>query len=147
MANGDISMSDFMQQWLEEVKDISVNLTPEEQAKITEAGAEVMAEKLTAVTNAKHRSRHNDKVYGHAADHITHMAKDVDGETNGASTVGWDNHYHAMNMMRLNDGYKGYTGDHFVTNLQQDKATSEAVLKAESDKYQELINDKRGDGD
>lgn len=147
MANGEISMSDFMQQWLEEVKDISVNLTPEEQAKITEAGAEVMAEKLTAVTNAKHRSRHNDKVYGHAADHITYMAKDVDGETNGASTVGWDNHYHAMNMMRLNDGYKGYTGDHFVTNLQQDKATSEAVLKAESDKYQELINDKKGGGD
>ena len=147
MANGEISMSDFMQQWLGEVKDISVNLTPEEQAKITEAGAEVMAEKLTAVTNAKHRSRHNDKVYGHAADHITYMAKDVDGETNGASTVGWDNHYHAMNMMRLNDGYKGYTGDHFVTNLQQDKATSEAVLKAESDKYQELINDKKGGGD
>jgi hypothetical protein len=47
----------------------------------------------------------------------------------------------------LNDGYKGYPGDHFVTNLQQDKATSEAVLRAESDKYQELINDKKGDDD
>lgn len=147
MANDEISMSDFMKRWLEEVKDISINLTPEEQAKITEAGAEVMAEKLTAVTNAKHRPHHNDKVYGHAADHITYMAKDVDGETNGASTVGWDNHYHAMNMMRLNDGYKGYTGDHFLTNLQQDKSTSDAILKAESDKYQELINKKKGDDD
>lgn len=37
---------------------------------------------------------------------ISRMDKDVDGDTNGASTVGWDNHY-AMNMMRLNDGYKG----------------------------------------
>ena len=106
-----------------------------------------MAERLTEVTNAKHRSRHNDKVYGHAADHVSYMGRDVDGDTNGASTVGWDNHYHAMNMMRLNDGYKGHPGDHFVTNLQQDKATSEAVLKAESDKYQELINDKKGGDD
>ncbi|KAB1962493.1 hypothetical protein F8252_03325 [Limosilactobacillus fermentum] len=143
----DIEMDQFLEKWLEQVKSISVDLTPKEQAKITEAGAKMMAERLTEVTNAKHRSHHNDKTYGHAADHISYMAKDVDGEVNGASTVGWDNHYHAMNMVRLNDGYKGYSGDHFVTNLQQDKATSEAVLRAESDKYQELINDKKGDDD
>lgn len=112
----DIEMSQFLEQWLEDVKSISVDLTPKDQAEITKAGAKVMAE-------------------------------DVDGETNGSSTVGWDNHYHAMNMMRLNDGYRGHPGDHFVTNLQQDKATSEAVLRAESDKYQELINDKKGDDD
>ena len=143
----DIEMDQFLEKWLEQVKSISVDLTPKEQAEITKAGAKMMAERLTAVTNAKHRSRHNDKTYGHAADHISYMDKDVDGEVNGASTVCWDNHYHAMNMMRLNDGYKGYSGDHFVTNLQQDKATGEAVLKAESDKYQELINDKKGDDD
>lgn len=143
----DIKMDQFLEQWLEQVKSISVDLTPKEQAEITKAGAKVMAERLTAVTNAKHRSRHNDKTYGHAADHISYMDKDVDGEANGASTVGWDNHYHAMNMMRLNDGYKGYTGDHFLTNLQQDKSTSDAVLKAESNKYQELIDKKKGDDD
>ena len=143
----DIEMDQFLEKWLEQVKSISVDLTPKEQAEITEAGAKMMAERLTEVTNAKHRSHHNDKTYGHAADHISYMAKDVDGEVNGESTVGWDNRYHAMNMMRLNDGYKGYSGDHFVTNLQQDKATGEAVLKAESDKYQELINDKKGDDD
>ena len=97
-------MDQFLEQWLEQVKSISVDLTPKEQAEITKAGAKTMAERLTEVTNAKHRSRHNDKVYGHAADHISYMDKDVDGDTNGASTVGWDNHYHAMNMMRLNDG-------------------------------------------
>lgn len=143
----DIEMDQFLEQWLENVKSISVDLTPKDQAEITKAGAKVMAERLTKVTNAKHRSRHNDKVYGHAADHISYMGKDVDGEANGASTVGWDNHYHAMNMMRLNDGYKGYTGDHFLTNLQQDKSTSDAVLKAESNKYQELIDKKKGDDD
>jgi hypothetical protein len=51
---------------LRQVKSISVDLTPKDQAEITKAGAKVMAERLTEVTNAKHRSRHNDKVYGHA---------------------------------------------------------------------------------
>ena len=94
----DIEMDQFLEQWLEQVKSISIDLTPKEQAEITKAGAKVMAERLTAVTNAKHRSRHDDKTYGHAADHVSYMDRDVDGEVNGASTVGWDNHYHAMNI-------------------------------------------------
>ena len=49
-----------------------------------------------------------------------------------------------MNMSRINDGTRKMRGDHFITNLQQSAKTKEAVLKAESEEYQKLI-DKEGD--
>lgn len=144
MADG-IEMDEFLKKWLKQVKDISTDLTPKEKERITSAGGQVFKEKLTQTTREKHFSTHNDKKYGHAANNIDMMKSDVDGDHNGSVTVGWNNHYHAMNMMRLNDGYKGYTADHFITNLIQDNDVSNAVLKAESEEYQKMIKEKGGD--
>lgn len=144
MADG-ISMDEFLKKWLKQVKAISTDLTPKEKEQITSAGGQVFKEKLTQTTREKHFSTHNDKKYGHAANNIDMMKSDVDGDHNGSVTVGWNNHYHAMNMMRLNDGYKGYTADHFITNLIQDNDVSNAVLKAESEEYQKMIKEKGGD--
>ena len=129
-----VSMDEFLQQWLDKVKKISTDLTPKEKERITAAGGQVFKEKLTQTTREKHYSNNIDV-----------MNSDVDGDHNGATTVGWNNHYHAMNMMRLNDGYKGYTADHFVTNLIQDNDVSNAVLKAESEEYQRILKEKGGD--
>ncbi|WPU43974.1 hypothetical protein [Limosilactobacillus reuteri] len=137
-------MDDFLQMWLKKVKLISTELTPKQQAKITKAGADAYMQKLRAVTREKHYSSHKDKTYGHAADHITNQAKDVDGNVTGVSSIGWDNPYHAMNMTRLNDGTRKIRGDHFITNLQQSEEVQEDVLKAESAEYQKLIQ-KEGD--
>lgn len=144
MADG-IEMDEFLKKWLKQVKAISTDLTPKEKERITSAGGQVFKEKLTQTTREKHFSTHNDKKYGHAANNIDMMKSDVDGDHNGNVTVGWNNHYHAMNMMRLNDGYKGYTADHFITNLIQDNDVSSAVLKAESEEYQKMIKEKGGD--
>lgn len=144
MADG-VSMDEFLKKWLKQVKAISTDLTPKEKEQITSAGGQVFKEKLTQTTREKHFSTHNDKKYGHAANNIDMMKSDVDGDHNGNVTVGWNNHYHAMNMMRLNDGYKGYTADHFITNLIQDNDVSSAVLKAESDEYQRILKEKGGD--
>lgn len=138
-------MDDFLQAWLDKVKKVSSELTPEQQSQITKAGADVYMKRLRDVTNAKHRSSHHDKKYGHAADHITDQAANVDGKRTGVSTIGWDNHYHAMNMWRVNDGTRKMKGDHFITNLQQSQDTVEAVLNAESEEYQKLIDDAQGD--
>jgi len=144
MASDGIEMDEFLKKWLKQVQTISTELTPKEQEKITSAGGQVFKEKLEKVNRQKHYSDHNDKTYGHAADHIDVMNSDVDGDHNGSATVGWKNRYHAMNMMRLNDGYKGYQADHFITNLVQDSETQTEVLKAESAEYQKML-DKVGD--
>lgn len=137
-------MDDFLQAWLNKVKKISTDLTPKQQAKITKAGADKYMEMLRNETRSKHYSSHKDGVYGHAADHIVDMDKNVDGKVTGVSSIGWDNFYHAMNMSRINDGTRKMRGDHFITNLQQSAKTKEAVLKAESEEYQKFI-DKEGD--
>lgn len=143
MASYD-GMDDFLQAWLKKVKKISVDLTPKQQAKITKAGADRYMEMLRNETRSKHYSSHDDKTYGHAADHIVDMARSIDGRVTGVSSIGWDNFYHAMNMSRVNDGTRKMRGDHFITNLQQSEKTKEAVLKAESEEYQKLI-EKAGD--
>ena len=143
MASYD-GMDDFLQAWLKKVKKISVDLTPKQQAKITKAGADRYMEMLRNETRCKHYASHDDKTYGHAADHIVDMARNVDGRVTGVSSIGWDNFYHAMNMSRVNDGTRKMRGDHFITNLQQSEKTKEAVLKAESEEYQKLI-EKAGD--
>lgn len=138
-------MDDFLQMWLNKVKKISTDLTPKQQAKITKAGADKYMELLRDETRSKHYSSHNDKVYGHAADHIVDMAKNVDGKVTGVSSIGWDNYYHAMNMYRINDGTKKMRGDHFITNLQQSEKVKDAVLRAESAEYQKLIKEEGDD--
>lgn len=138
-------MDDFLQMWLNKVKKISTDLTPKQQAKITKAGADKYIELLRAETRSKHYSSHDDKVYGHAADHIVDMAKNVDGKVTGVSSIGWDNYYHAMNMSRVNDGTKKMKGDHFITNLQQSEKVKDAVLRAESAEYQKLIKEEGDD--
>ena len=138
-------MDDFLGMWLEKVKKISTDLTPDQQAKITKAGADIYMDELRTVTKAKHYSHHKDEKFGHAADHITDQSTNVDGKKTGVSTIGWDNHYHAMNMWRVNDGARYMRGDHFITNLQQSDKTKEDVLRAESEAYQQLINDEEDD--
>ena len=83
-------MDEFLENWLKKVKAISIDLTPKDQEKITAEGGKVFEEKLTQITRQKHYSNHDDKKYGHAADHIAVMNSDVDGDHNGAVTVDWD---------------------------------------------------------
>ena len=47
---------------------------------------------------------------------------------------------HAMNMMRVNDGTKSIVGDHFVTNLREDRAVQSEMLNAEKREFNKIIN-------
>ena len=133
-----MDLDEALEEWLKSVKKIA-ELTPKEQAEITGAGAKKYAEILTETTREKHYSHHDDKVYGHMADHVTYQKKNIDGQTTGVSSVGWDNHYHAMNAQRLNDGTKHIQADHFKTNLDNNEEVAQQVLEAEKAKYDEVI--------
>lgn len=118
------------------------NMNQADQREINWAGAEAFANDLRAVTNAKHRSTHNDEKYGHAADHISISTKLAGKSTNtlfGAVGAGWDNRYHAENMRRLNDGTVYITPDHFITNLQNDPTTATHVVEHESPILKRLV--------
>lgn len=136
MAGLDDALNEFMRQ----VK-AQAELSVEDTQEITKAGADVYKDELEKVTREKHYSNHDDKTYGHMADSIVSQDKDIDGEKNGTSTVGFDS-YHAQNARRLNDGTKAYKADHFITNLQDSSELQDKVLQAEYEKYQEITKDK-----
>lgn len=133
-----------LKQWLEDVKQVA-EMTPAEQAKITKAGAKEFRDLEEQVTREKHYSSHDDKVYGHMADHVTLQDTNVDGEKNGVSSAGWDNPYHAMNARRLNDGTKKRPADHFIEDLRNDPETINKVLTAEQTEYQKLLKKIEGE--
>lgn len=137
------SLDDALTLWMKRVEKLT-SLSNVEKLQIALAGAQVFKDRLTEVVNTKHRSTHNDKVYGHAGDHVSIGMRDR-GKSSEAFTnfnsyvVGWDNWYHAMNMLRANDGTKRQLGDHFLTNLRRDPELRSAILKAEKQKYNEII--------
>lgn len=138
----DINQTDFsvaLNEWFEDVKKLA-DISIADQLLITSAGAEVYKEALEEVTNRKHRTHYNRKVYGHMADSILLAKKNPDGQRDGTCTVGFDQ-YHALNAWHLNDGTKFIAGDHFITNTQEN--TAKAVLLAEKAAYTALIA-KRG---
>ncbi len=130
--------TDQLEAWVQQIANITSNLNLKQRADITTAGAEVFRDELEKTTRQKHYSHHNDKVYGHMADHIIVSSKDTDNDLDGAATVGWNNKYHAMNAMRLNDGTRKIKADHFVTDLQEDEIIKQKVLEAEKAKYDEI---------
>lgn len=145
----EINLDDAINKWIKKVKNAS-ELSEADRLDINMAGADVFEKALRDETNAKHRSTHRDATWGHAGDNIGKYApkgvsKDA-GVKLGSFVVGWKNRYHAMNMLRLNDGTKNIVGDHFVTNLRQNSTVRSEMLKAEKERYDEILR-KKQEGD
>ena len=138
----ELSIDKALYKWIKKVKNAS-ELSEADRLDINLAGAQVFEKALRDETNAKHRSSHKDAAFGHAADGPKGANKDV-GVKLGSFIVGWKNRYHAMNMLRLNDGTKNIVGDHFVTNLRQNSTVRSEMLKAEKERYEEILR-KKGD--
>lgn len=143
----EINLDDAINKWIKKVKNAS-ELSEADRLDINMAGADIFEKALRDETNTKHRSTHKDAAWGHAADNIGKYApkglsKDS-GVKLGSFLVGWKNRYHSMNMLRLNDGTKKIVGDHFVTNLRQNSTVRSEMLKAEKERYEEILR-KKGD--
>lgn len=144
-------LDDALSKWLKSVE-TTQNLTVADKTAVNLAGAEVFQKALTDETRDKHYSSHKNEKAGHAADHITKWTgnktskRAADTDFSGVVTVGWDNKWHAMNMMRVNDGTRKMKGDHFITNLRANSSLRETILEAEQKKYKEIMDRKRSQG-
>lgn len=140
-----LDLGDALEQWIHRKAKQTANMSIVDKADIVNAGAKVFEKALREETNRKHRSRHNDKTFGHAADHIGRwQPKDgASGIRYGSYIVGWDNKYHAKNMLWINDGTKKLEADHFITNLRHDDGIRARILRAERAKYEQIIAKKK----
>ncbi|MFD1428688.1 HK97-gp10 family putative phage morphogenesis protein [Lacticaseibacillus mingshuiensis] len=137
-----MDLNEALEQWQKQVEQ-AAKLTAKQQEKITKAGADVMAKKLTEATKAKHpNTKGSGGSYGHLSDDIASATGDVDGRHDGKSMAGFTKKEFVARF--LNDGTKHIRGDHFVDNARDD-AENEA-LQAEFEEYQKIIK-KIGGGD
>ncbi|KRM23749.1 HK97 gp10 family phage protein [Schleiferilactobacillus harbinensis] len=138
-----MDMDVALDQWLKQVNK-AAQLSIKDQEKITKAGADVLAEKLTEDTKAKHPdTKGTGGKYGHLSEDISSSTGDIDKEHNGKSVAGFGDK--AFVARFLNDGTKHIRGDHFVDNARDD--AKDDVFMAEAEKYKEIIAKLNGGGD
>lgn len=129
----------------------NLHLNTIEKESITREGGAVFRDDLRKVTNERHRSNHRDETYGHAADHITmyspHGGDSKYGTLIGDTLVGWDNPFHAENMMHINDGTCWITADPFITNLRNDPTVRGEMYDKMAERYKAIMSDHENRGD
>ncbi|MFD1429719.1 HK97-gp10 family putative phage morphogenesis protein [Lacticaseibacillus mingshuiensis] len=130
-----MDLNEALDQWQKQVTQ-AAKLTSKQQEKITKAGADVLADKLTEATKANHpNTKGSGGEYGHLTDDIASATGDVDGRHNGKSMAGFTKKEFVARF--LNDGTKYIRGDHFVDNARDDD--KDEVLAAEFEEYQKVI--------
>ena len=144
------NLDDVLSKWMKQIQNQTTGLTLADKTAISEAGGKVFMDALRKETKAKHYSNKKDPKFGHMADHISIMLdgksrRSVNTDFNGGVLVGWDNRYHAMYVMRLNNGTKQIVGDHFLTNLRNNNELRSKILQAEKSKYDEIASRKGDD--
>lgn len=149
-------MADFYDQlndWAESLDDL-VDLSADEKAQITKAGAKAYQGGLTAITKEKHFQdkegtikNSKGEVIGHLADSLILNNKNIDGIKNGDSTVGF-NKQHARIARLLNNGWRYESkgkimtkvGDSFITNSREQ--LNDQIAQAEMAKAKEILDKK-----
>lgn len=140
-----VELDEALEEWYREVVH-TMTLTPDEQAEITKAGADAIKPELVAVTPESDR---NTK---HLRESIVTQNKDIDGQKNGTSTLGYteDKGYIARFM---NDGTKYYPNkkgggkNHvgFYNRFLESGTVKDKMLNAEAEKLKQII-ERKGKG-
>lgn len=133
---------DFMNDWLKDVESIA-EMSPSEQAQITNAGAKVLAKEYEqSVKKHRHVSEKEDKRWGHLAKTVKTQKKNVDGVVDGTSTVGWGDSLNAAKARWLNDGTIHIRGDNWLTNVRDSEVVRKRVFRAEQKEFEKLVKKK-----
>lgn len=151
----ELSLEDILNSIVEEAEAVSTNLTVEDKAEITKAGAKVFKASLEEVTKAKHYRHRRTGDDPHLADSVIMQNTNVDGMKNGASVVGWDytksrqGHlieegtkfpmYTAKGIKYKKGGQVAINGDHFVAGVRNDPQVMAKVVEAEAAVMKQIL--------
>lgn len=140
-------LSEQLDEMLQEIGGV-VNLTIEEREEITQAGADVLAKNLKQATKDAGHYDANRKVgtVQHLADSIE-IGRLIGTVSDGSNAVGFTKSdrfgiNHARIAHWLNDGTRYIKGDSFIDNARDN--SSEEVLKAQSEVFKRIVEEKRG---
>ncbi len=83
------SLESILNAFIEDAEAVSTQMTVEDKAKVTKAGADVFAKELETEYKANHYRHRTTGKDPHLADSVITQSTNVDGMKNGSSVVGF----------------------------------------------------------
>ncbi|WP_439424829.1 HK97 gp10 family phage protein [Oenococcus alcoholitolerans] len=125
------------------------DLSPEEQSKITLAGAKVLQKRLAEYIRQHHYRQRKLGKEPHLAETIIVDNHNPDGELDGSSAVGWPAAPAREGGLGyiarfLSDGTKYIKGDDFLDRVRN--SCDDEITRAENDEYQTILQEKGYEG-
>lgn len=135
-------LGEELTKWYKNIEQLA-QLDIKERRQMTEAGAEVFAKELERATPVSN----NDS--DHAKDSIIVQDKNIDGQVDGNSTVGYDSD-HGYIMRFMNDGTKYYPKNKnhlgFYNKVIENESVRRRVLEAEAQEFDKILVKKNSKG-
>lgn len=135
-------LGEELTKWYKNIEQLA-QLDIKERRQMTEAGAEVFAKELERATPVSN----NDS--DHAKDSIIVQDKNIDGQIDGNSTVGYDSD-HGYIMRFMNDGTKYYPKNKnhlgFYNKVIENESVKRRVLEAEAQEFDKVLVKKNSKG-
>ena len=152
------SFEEIMNSLVSDAESVSSDLSVEDKAKITKAGADAFAKGLEKVTKEKHYRNRKTGEDPHLADSIVSQNKNIDGVKDGNSVVGWTTEkahiaryinngtrfpmYSKSGKKYRKGGQVAVTADPFVSTYRESSEAQNAILEAESQVFSEILKKK-----
>ena len=150
------SLEDILNAFIEDAEAVSTQMTVEDKAKLTKAGADVFAKELESEYKANHyRHRQTGKDL-HLADSVMAQNTNVDGMKNGSSTVGFSKDkayianfiengtkfpmYTSKGRKYKHGGQVAINGDHVIDNLRNDSKLQDKIVEAQAAVYKQIVD-------
>ena len=150
------SLEDILNAFIEDAEAVSTNMTVEDKAKVTKAGADVFAKELETEYKANHYRHRTTGKDPHLADSVMAQNTNVDGMKNGSSTVGFSKDkayianfiengtkfpmFTAKGRKYKHGGQVAINGDHTIDDLRNSSELQAKMLQAQAEAYKKLID-------
>ncbi len=150
------SLEDILNAFVEEAEAVSTQMTVEDKAKVTKAGAEVFAKEVEDVYEANHYRHRITGENPHLADSVIVQNSNVDGMKTGASTVGFSKDkayianfiengtkrpmYTSKGRKYKHGGQVAINGDHTIDDLRNSSELQAKMLQAQAEAYKKIID-------
>ena len=153
---GEESLEDILNAIISDAEALSTQMTVEDKAKLTKAGADVFAKELETEYKANHYRHRTTGKDPHLAESVMAQNANVEGMKNGSSTVGFskDKAYIA-NFIENGTKFPMYTskgrkykhgrqvainGDHAIENLRNDSKLKDKIVEAQEAVYKQIVD-------
>ena len=150
------SLEDILNAFVADAEAVSTQMTVEDKAKVTKAGAEVFAEAVEAEYKANHYRHRETGENPHLADSVIVQNSNVDGMKTGESTVGFSKDkayianfiengtkrpmYTSKGRKYKNGGQVLINADHTIDNLRNSPELQAKMLQAQAEAYKKIID-------